>query len=245
MIKRIAKLRLGNLKRAPSSEILYKLPSRRSALGHLSMRYYPQSRETDVFEERRLRDLRHFEDHIGEVQLSTRLTISFITSIVKTSKSAVIRNRIRRRVTAAFGETLVKAGPDILPDRPMHVVMSPNLSCLSAPFEELKSDSFDLYLSYKKSHEANQKAQRKPYKAKKIGTKREEISRAPDTRCERKIADSQLKSVLVGLPRSAYIRDHGGSYSLLKRMLEHSSCAVPKQLHMSIAGEESKITRRK
>lgn len=114
----------------------------------LTMRYYPaapkasaaaatRSTTKSVAEDKvaalsrrhYLRQRAHLEHHAGVTDLSHRLCLSFVTPVASTSRSSVLRHRMVRRLREVMRQELVRRhareGAAALPDREMHLVMTP------------------------------------------------------------------------------------------------------------------------
>lgn len=204
------------------------------------MRYYPQQQSNSSTASYHANKATS-KAPSGEVHLNRRLILSFIISINKTSKLAVIRSRIRRRVSNALGSSLVSAGPSILPAQPMHMLFNLNLSCLTAPFSQLQSDTLGLYLAMKKSYDSNpgrgsqNRDLQGKQKQKQVPKNGHDLSAQLEiARIDQAKLDNRLSRIINQLPGSTYLKPHGGAHDLLTRMLEHAGSKVPDQLRNPI-----------
>lgn len=203
----------GVLKGVPTAQILYRIVPRQSKLGYFGIRYYPQNIVPAV----PVKAYEHFETHTGVSPLNDRILFTCQTSITKTSKSAVIRSRLRRRLQAAFLLKLKQQGPSALPAQPMNIVLTPTMAVLHAPFEELQEDLWQTYvqarddfqkLSLKKKLSVTPKPTARPLPGQK---------RRPELKGDG-VSQKVIATTIRNLPQSEYLNQFGGSAALLERM---------------------------
>lgn len=199
---------------------------------HFRMAYYPQARAklgapvpSDLGS---VRSRRGTETHVNR-----RLLVSCQVPISKTSKSSVVRNRIKRRVLSAFSSGLLKLGPEMVPDEPMHVLLNVSLSCLLAPFIELQADAMDLYQACRDRHTAKLR-QKKGNQSGQPSRQQGQARRAKDNKATQNGGDtnSRQNQFVPKLQPSAYLDSHGGAHALITKVL-NSSNVMPRTAQIS------------
>lgn len=204
------------MKGAPPTDIMYRLPPQETP--YFFMRYYPQVKPDTAVSLDLSR--RHFETHSGVYHLADRLVFSFILSIAQTSKSAVVRRRILHRIATAFRITLIRAGPGVIPPRPMNILLTPRMAALTAPFKDLERVAIEAFWRARKTFEAfsekKQASMTPRRKSEGAGKHR------PNMKGDRLNLNGRIASTIRELPKSPYLDSHGGSKLMLQKLREAS-----------------------
>lgn len=223
MLKTARRLKLGKLSSAPSSEINVRQAPKESVYKYFKYRYYPQpvTQTTRGYGPVILKDG-------NTVHLNKHIIFSFVVPIAKTSKSAVLRRRLKHRLLQAFRLCLMQEGPDNLPREPMHMLISPSMTVLLAPFRRLMEDAAETYrLANKQARQSSVPAKaRKVTAGKELGSEtgmRPPRSRRPDLRGDRYDLVAQQQKTISRIPKTRYLAGHGGAKDLLERMMQSSS----------------------
>lgn len=220
MIKAAQKLKLGKLSGAYGTELKFRQAPRESVHKYFTYRYYPQSTGNHKYGPVVSED----ED---VVHLNKQIIFTFIVPIAKTTKSAVLRRRLRHRLLDAFRVSLKEAGPDVLPREPMHMIMTPNMTVLLAPFQNLKADASETYaLANRQSgkNPASQASEATDSKATALATEMRPLrSKRPELRGDKYDLRAQQQRTINKIPKTRYLASHGGARALLEKMQQTSS----------------------
>ncbi|BFZ58889.1 hypothetical protein PYCC9005_005956 [Savitreella phatthalungensis] len=182
--------------------------------------------------------LSHFEQHTQTVRLSSRLQISFSTSVSATSKSSVVRHQIVRRLRSALlaelqsrfqaAERKRKLGGDaVVPAREMHLVfLARGLGAATVEWRVVKKLVWEGYqacvtnfegLSTKKQDKLAWPRNNTPFTPQpKLERLRSTIG-PPSSRTPQHAHNPALRGRLT---QSRYLRASGGVDELVKKMLQ-------------------------
>ncbi|CCG81619.1 protein of unknown function [Taphrina deformans PYCC 5710] len=219
------KLFLGKFKGAHGNQINFRLPARTSNKGYFQIRYYPQIRQDPLIDKIHTAQVKHFEDRLGVVHLNQRLIISFIVSIAKTSKKASVRKRLQHRLGEAFRAELRSAGPSVLPAQPMHVLFTPSMRVLMAPFGELRQDAMATYLTVKNAFDSLSATKKASMTPSSTGSRVEPPGNGgkPVLYNSQSNLERRIRSSRDALQSSTYLKASGGAMALLDSMKQISS----------------------
>lgn len=217
-----ARIAVGRARGAPSSQILYRAPAVPSKLGYFNYRYYPQAPADGQAQARKnLSSGVVRTDQQVSVKLEDKLIVSCTPSIGSTSKSAVVRTRICRRLKSALLLELQNHGLACLPPAPMHIVLLPTTRIFNAPFSELREDAFGTFMKAQAKFETFSADKRLKVTPRSIPEARDRKERRLKARPELKgdgHSQKIIQATLKGLPHSAYLNQFGGAHALLERM---------------------------
>ena len=228
-MKRVPKLITGRMKGAEHVN-LQGFARTKGAVQYsdfLTMRYYPATTTLAQGSGERARPSlvrapyrRQLGDHHKPQHLSDKLCISFITPVASTSRSSVVRHKMVRRLREVLRRELLhrhrQGRPDALPERAMHLVMSPRgTNAAFMPWPELYKQVVSSYDA------ARQRFDRMESRVGKPITTRGFPHDPKDKRQRRMMDETDVTALPVvrNVRDSGYTRSSGGVASLVRHML--------------------------